>query len=118
MHINHNTTLLLHGLLQGEACTQLCVLSLPAGVGFANFCSFVAAFLPRIRELRVVRRESGRGSCVVLLHFKDASTTNEFYMSYNDKPVQHQPLLPCVSARHDPPGLLSLFCDDSACWRA
>ncbi|CAK0773568.1 hypothetical protein CVIRNUC_004079 [Coccomyxa viridis] len=70
----------------GEACTQLCVLSLPAGVGFANFCSFVAAFLPRIRELRVVRRESGRGSCVVLLHFKDASTTNEFYMSYNDKP--------------------------------
>ena len=103
-----------HGLLQGEACTQLCVLSLPAGVGFANFCSFVAAFLPRIRELRVVRRESGRGSCMVLLHFKDASTTNDFYMNYNDKPVQCHSLLSHVIA----PNSLSLFCDDLACWRA
>ena len=88
------------------------MLSLPAGVGFANFCSFVAAFLPRIRELRVVRRESGRGSCMVLLRFKDASTTDEFYMEYNDKPVQHHSLLSFLIAQQDAPILLSLLYDD------
>jgi BRCA1-associated protein len=63
------------------------VLSLPAGIGVANFCSFVGAFLTRIQELRVVRRESGRGSCMVLLQFKDAKTADSFYANYNDRPV-------------------------------
>ncbi len=79
--------------MQGGACTQLCVLSLPAGVGFANFCSFVGAFLAHIRELRVVRREGGRGSCMVLLQFWDAKTTRDFYVNYNDTPVSFQPAL-------------------------
>lgn len=73
--------------LQDGTCAQLCVLSLPAGVGFANFCSFVGAFLARIRELRVVRREGGRGSCMVLLQFKDVNTADSFYANYNDRPV-------------------------------
>ncbi len=69
------------------------MLSLPAGVGFANFCSFVGAFLARIRELRVVRREGGRGSGMVLLQFWDAETTRDFFANYNDTPVSFQPAL-------------------------
>ena len=84
--------------MQGVACTQLCVLSLPAGVGFANFCSFVGAFLAQIRELRVVRREGGRGSCMVLLQFWDAETTHDFYANYNDTPVSFAIL--CTFYRH------------------
>ena len=82
--------------LQDGTCTQLCVLSLPAGVGFANFCSFVGAFLTKIRELRVVRREGGRGSCMVLLQFKDAKTADSFYANYNDRPVGlRRSMAPC-----------------------
>ena len=76
------------------------MVSLPAGVGFANFCSFVGAFLARIRELRVVRREGGRGSCMVLLQFWDSKTASDFYVNYNDTPVSFQPaLFPSVGMR-------------------
>jgi BRCA1-associated protein len=57
-------------------------------MGMADFCSFVGAYLPRIREMRLVRRESGRNACMVLLRFTDSTSTDEFYLDFNNKPVR------------------------------
>ena len=45
--------------VQAGRGTRLCVHALPASMGVADFCSFVGAFLPSIREMRLVRREGG-----------------------------------------------------------
>jgi BRCA1-associated protein len=66
---------------------RLCVLALPADMGVAEFCSFVGAYLPHIKDMRLVRREGGRAACMVLLRFISAATTDEFYLNLNNKPV-------------------------------
>ena len=66
---------------------RLCVLALPADMGVAEFCSFVGAYLPQIKEMRLVRREGGRTACMVLLRFMSKSNADEFYLHFNNKPV-------------------------------
>ncbi|CAL8470200.1 g9742 [Coccomyxa elongata] len=65
---------------------RLCVLALPADMGVAEFCSFVGAYLPQIKEMRLVRREEGRTACMVLLRFMSKTNTDEFYLHFNNKP--------------------------------
>ncbi len=67
---------------------RLCVLALPSDMGVAEFCSYVGAYLPQIKDMRLVRREGGRAACMVLLRFISVATTDEFYLNFNNKPVR------------------------------
>lgn len=78
-------------MLQVGRGKRLCVHALPADMGVADFCSFVGAYLPSIREMRLVRREGGRTSCMVLLTFSNPATTDDFYSNFNNKPVRIEP---------------------------
>ena len=74
--------------MQVGRANRLCVHALPADMGVSDFCSFVGAYLPSIREMRLVRREGGRTSCMVLLTFSNVATTDEFFLNFNNKPVR------------------------------
>jgi hypothetical protein len=73
---------------QEGRCERLCVLALPADVGVADFCAFVGGYLPRVREMRLVRREDGRSLCLVLLRFDSLASTDAFFADFNNKPVR------------------------------
>ncbi len=75
-------------MVQDGRGERLCVLALPADMGVAEFCSFVGAYLPQIKEMRLVRREEGRTACMVLLRFMTKANTDEFYLHFNNKPVR------------------------------
>lgn len=74
--------------MQAGRENRLCVHALPADIGVADFCSFVGAYLPSIREMRLVRREGGRTSCMVLLTFSSVATTDDFFLNFNNRPVR------------------------------
>jgi hypothetical protein len=53
---------------QSERGTLLAILAIPADMSVANLCTFCAAYLVGIREMRVLRRKSAQRSvCMVLI---------------------------------------------------
>ncbi|GAB4818298.1 hypothetical protein N2152v2_005344 [Parachlorella kessleri] len=66
---------------------QLCILALPADMGFAELCTFLGGYFPKVRELRLVRREGGKASlCSVLVRFDEQAAADDFYTNFNGKP--------------------------------
>ena len=53
----------------------------------AEFCQFCGAYLPFIREMRVLRREAGskRIVCMVLIHFDSPTSASSFYLDSNNR---------------------------------
>lgn len=78
--------------MQGDRSERLCVLAMPLDMGVADFCSFVGGYLPKLREMRVVRREDGKSVCLILLRFETLEIADGFFHDYHDKPVS---LLDC-----------------------
>ena len=73
--------------MQEGRCERLCILALPADLGVADLCVFVGGYLPRVREMRMVRREDGRALCLVLLRFDSQASADGFYADFNNRPV-------------------------------
>jgi len=65
---------------------------MPADFGVADFCSFLGAYLPSVREMRVVRSEVAKNVCLVFLSFDSVKQAALFYKDYNGKAVE-SPLL-------------------------
>ena len=63
------------------------MLAMPLDMGVAEFCSFVGAYLPKLREMRVVRREDGKSVCLILLRFDSLQTADSFFHDFHDKAV-------------------------------
>lgn len=68
---------------------DLCVLSIPPDMGFAEFCTFLSGYFENVKAIRLVRREgsSKSASCLVLLHFDKQEAADGFYKEFNAKPV-------------------------------
>ncbi|KAA6419525.1 MAG: BRCA1-associated -like [Trebouxia sp. A1-2] len=73
--------------LPADRSERLCVLAMPLDMGVAEFCSFVGGYLPKLREMRVVRREDGKSVCLILLRFENLEIADSFFHDYHDKPV-------------------------------
>lgn len=74
--------------LQDDRQPVLCCLAIPADMSLADFCSWVEAFLPTIRSMRVLRREARKRTvCMVLIRFQDQAHADLFYEEFNMKPV-------------------------------
>ena len=63
------------------------MLAIPADMGIADFCKFVGGFLPRIRTMRVVRKDGNQSVCLIILQCTDQDIADEFYLEYNGRPV-------------------------------
>ena len=74
-------------MLQADRSERLCVLAMPLDMGVADFCSFVGGYLPKLREMRFVRREDGKSVCLILLRFESLAIADSFFHDYHDKPV-------------------------------
>lgn len=72
--------------LPPERSTHLCILSLPVDMGFAELCTFISSSLKDLSTVRLVRRESGDGICLVLMQFKTQMAADTFYLDFNSKP--------------------------------
>ncbi|KAL3143980.1 hypothetical protein ABBQ32_003790 [Trebouxia sp. C0010 RCD-2024] len=72
--------------LPTDRSERLCVLAMPLDMGMAEFCSFVGAYLPKLREMRIVRREDGKSVCLILLRFDSLETADSFFHNFHDKP--------------------------------
>ncbi len=57
-------------------------------MGVADFCTWAGGYLPSIRDMRFVRRDDARASCLVLLRFNSAATAASFHKEHNNKPVR------------------------------
>jgi BRCA1-associated protein 2 len=64
------------------------VLAIPPDMGVADFCEFLGGCLRSVREMRFVRRDGGKGVCLVLLRFDSQDSADSFYQNYNTKPVR------------------------------
>ncbi|KAL4444019.1 hypothetical protein ABPG75_011756 [Micractinium tetrahymenae] len=65
---------------------QLCILALPADMGFAELCTFMGAYFEHVREVRLVRREGRSSVCLVLLRFESQRWADDFFSDFNGKP--------------------------------
>ena len=65
-------------------------------MGVADLCVFVGGYLPRVREMRMVRREDGRALCLVLLRFDNQASADGFYADFNNRPVRLRALASVV----------------------
>jgi BRCA1-associated protein len=66
---------------------QLCILSLPPDMGFPELCTFLGAYFDRVKEIRLVRRDSAaKSTCLVLLRFDAQDAADGFYTDFNGKP--------------------------------
>ena len=75
---------------------------MPADLGVAEFCTFLGAYLPSVKEMRLVRREGAKHQCLVFLRLDSVKQAALFYKDFNGKPVrvaQHISTLFCPSAR-------------------
>ncbi|DBA77623.1 hypothetical protein WJX77_012528 [Trebouxia sp. C0004] len=72
--------------LPADRSERLCVLAMPLDMGVAEFCSFVGGYLPKLREMRVVRREDGNSVCLILLRFENLEIADSFFYDHHDKP--------------------------------
>lgn len=70
----------------GRSC-QLCIMSTPPDMGFAELCAFLGSYFERVNEIRLVRKD-GESSTrhLVLLQFDSQGSADGFYHEYNDKP--------------------------------
>lgn len=72
---------------EAQKSCQLCVMSTPPDMGFAEFCTFLGMYFDKVNEVRLVRRDGGPGaSHLVLLQFESQTSANGFYDEYNGKP--------------------------------
>lgn len=74
------------GLPKGRNC-QICVMSTPPDMGFAEFCTFLGLYFEKVKQIRLVRRDGGKACHLVLLSFCDQESADGFYKEYNSKPV-------------------------------
>jgi len=75
------------GLPPPSRTEQLCVLSLPPDMGFPELCTFLGAYFDRVKEIRLVRRDSAaKSTCLVLLRFDAQDAADGFYTDFNGKP--------------------------------
>lgn len=74
------------GLPTGRNC-QICVMSTPPDMGFAEFCTFLGCYFEKVKQIRLVRRDGGKACHLVLLSFCDQGSADGFYKEYNGKPV-------------------------------
>ena len=66
---------------------QLCVMSTPPDMGFAEFCTFLGTYFDKVDEIRLVRRDGVAGANhLVLLQFESQASADGFYEQYNGKP--------------------------------
>jgi BRCA1-associated protein len=65
---------------------QVCVLALPPDMGFSEFCAFLGAYFARVRDVRLVRRDTATSSCLVLLTFDSPAAADGFYTAFNGQP--------------------------------
>jgi len=72
--------------LPSERDTLLCILALPPDMGFSEFITFIDTYTNKLTAIRLVRREGGRGTCLVLLDFKEQQAADDFYVHFNAKP--------------------------------
>lgn len=103
----------------------VCALGVPGGLSVADFCAFVGAMLPRVKDMRIVRDERGKVAAsegttekqpgagheevftyAVLMRFDTPSSAEEFFRFYHGRAVRWLPplLVPCVP---------SAFCSDA-----
>lgn len=75
------------GLPKGRNC-QICVMSTPPDMGFAEFCTFLGLYFEKVKQIRLVRRDGGKACHLVLLSFCDQESADGFYREYNSKPVR------------------------------
>ena len=62
---------------------------MPADLGVAEFCAFLGAYLPSVKEMRLVRREGGaKHQCLVFLRFDSVKQAALFFKDFNGKPVR------------------------------
>ena len=74
-------------VLQDGHGSRICVLSLPADFGVADFCTFLGSFSKSVREMRIVRSEAAKSQCLVFLNFDNIKQAALFYKAYNGKAV-------------------------------
>lgn len=74
-----------HG--QEDRGDLLAVLAVSPDMGVADFCTWAGGYLPSIRDMRFVRRDDARASCLVLLRFSSAATAASFHKEHNNKAV-------------------------------
>ena len=75
---------------------------MPADLGVAEFCTFLGAYLPSVKEMRLVRREGAKHQCLVFLRLNSVKQAALFYKDFNGKPVRvahHTSILFRPSAR-------------------
>lgn len=84
--------------VQADRSERLCVLAMPLDMGVAEFCSFVGGYLPKLRKMRVVRREDGKSVCLILLRFENLEIADSFFHDYHDKPVSFALLQTCFAS--------------------
>ena len=66
---------------------ELCVMSTPPDMGFAEFCTFLGPYFEQVSEIRLVRKDGGSlARHLVLLTFESQSAADGFYQEYNGKP--------------------------------
>lgn len=66
---------------------QLCVMSTPPDMGFAEFCTFLGLYFDKVNEIRLVRRDGvTSANHLVLLQFESQASADGFYEEYNGKP--------------------------------
>jgi BRCA1-associated protein len=71
----------------GQTSCQLCVMSTPPDMGFAEFCTFLGGYFDKVNEIRLVRRDGVVGaSHLVLLQFESQTSATGFYREYNGRP--------------------------------
>lgn len=98
----------------------VCALGVPGSLSVADFCAFVGAMLPRVKDMRVIRDERGhpaaRGALeaaagqlwlagqetlvytyAVLLRFDAASSAEEFFRFYHGRAVRAHGTVPPLS---------------------
>ncbi len=70
----------------------VCALGVPGTLSVADFCQFLGAWLPRVRDMRLVRDERARGEdafrYAALLRFDAPSAAEEFYRFYHGRAVR------------------------------
>lgn len=84
-HSSHSSSQTRH--LPPNRSEQLCVLALPPDMGFPEFCTFLGAYFDRVKEVRLVRRDSAaKSTCLVLLRFDAQDAADGFYTDFNGEP--------------------------------
>lgn len=66
---------------------SLCVLALPLDLSVSDFCTFLGGYSQQVRHLRFLRQNGAQAACLALLTFKSQESADEFFNTFNSKPV-------------------------------